>query len=284
MLLADCPPGQESATLVVKQRGRFAAQGIRVPRIYASDTYSGFLLLEDFGTDLLSRLVQDHRKPQPWYDKALETLVTIQRSSQQDLPQYDRVLLEEELALFPEWFADRLLQRSLPQRLWLPVVKLLLENALEQPMVLTHRDYHSRNLIALADDDLGVIDFQDAVLGPVSYDLASLLRDSYLQWSATQQRQWMNQYRQLAIAAGVEGTADPRFETWLDLMGAQRQLKILGIFSRLYLRDGKPVYLADIPLTCQHLLEVCSRYPPLQALGNWLNRELPSVHRAINLA
>jgi hypothetical protein len=198
------------------------------------------------------------------------------------LPAYDETLLTEELARFPEWFVGSLLDFALTDdeagclaALW----RVLLDNAAEQPRVLVHRDFHSRNLMCLADGELAVIDFQDAVIGPITYDLVSLLRDCYVSWPQDRVRTWALAHRDALQAAGhLESVGDERFLRWFDLMGLQRHIKVLGTFARLNLRDGKAAYLRDLPLVLSYVTDVVGMYAPkepaIAAFANWFESRL----------
>jgi hypothetical protein len=198
------------------------------------------------------------------------------------LPPYDRALLRREMDLFPDWLATKLLGLALDptDRAMLEQSFLLLEaNALEQPQVCVHRDYHSRNLMVSPPPSPGVLDFQDAVVGPLTYDLVSLLKDCYIAWPRPRVEDWAMGYFELAVQSGVVDAADEgRFLRWLDLMGAQRHLKAAGIFARLFLRDGKPGYLADIPRTLGYIVEAASRRAEIAGLAGLIeSRVLPAM-------
>ena len=198
------------------------------------------------------------------------------------LPLYDAPFLRRELGIFREWFLGRHLGLELnpgERSAWDGVCDLLVANALEQPQVCVHRDYHSRNLMVV-DPNPGILDFQDAVVGPVTYDLVSLLRDCYIAWEPARVTDWTLGYLQLAIQSGILPEVEPsRFLRWFDLMGVQRHLKASGIFARLNHRDGKPGYLADIPRTLGYVREVSARYPELEELHALMTRRVePRLH------
>src|SRR5690606_7785452 len=186
---------------------------------------------------------------------------------------YDRTALGGELTLFNDWFVTELLHHPLSDdelRLIKKAFALLEDSALEQPQVLVHRDYHSRNLLVRADGRLGVVDFQDAVWGPITYDLVSRLRDCYLRWAPEQVRQWAIGYGNMAAEAGLLSAVDElQYLRWFDWMGLQRHLKVLGIFTRLALRDGKARYLDDLPLVIRYVLEAARPYPELDEFRHW---------------
>lgn len=276
-IAVDAPPEHEDCEPFIAIAQAWHAQGIAVPRVIASDTEQGFMLLDDFGDQLLLPELNETSVEQH-YTVALEALRQIQRTTgQPPLPPYDRVMLAREMALFPEWFLTRLLGLELSEeeyRLLGLVAKLLIESAQAQPQVSVHRDYHSRNLMLLTDGGLGIIDFQDAVLGPVTYDLVSLLRDCYIDWPDEQVRFWVEAFRQRLKQDGLEVAEQGLFQQQFDLMGMQRHIKVLGIFSRLWLRDGKAGYLDDLPRTFAYLYRAAARYEELEPFVRWLDRRV----------
>jgi aminoglycoside/choline kinase family phosphotransferase len=189
------------------------------------------------------------------------------------LPGYDAALLTRELGIFKEWFLNKLLDIEVDGALWEQIQEQLIASALAQPQVIVHRDYHSRNLMVLSEDSPGVIDFQDAVIGPITYDLVSLLRDCYIAWPEGRVESWLAQYFHRLKTTGLVVCDETQFKRWFDLMGMQRHLKAIGIFSRLHLRDGKSGYLNDIPRTLGYVLSVCSTYPELAEFGQFLQDE-----------
>jgi Predicted phosphotransferase related to Ser/Thr protein kinases len=261
----DAPPEKEDSLPYVKVGRHFAAIGLNVPEILAEDLRQGFLLLSDLGSRLYLDALNDATVA-PLYGDALEALTLLQaRGAVGDsLPPYDRALLWQEMELFRAWYLKRHLKLSLkPQdhALLNRCFETLVCSALEQPRVCVHRDYHSRNLIATERNNPGILDFQDAVVGPFSYDLVSLLRDCYVAWPRDRVEAWALSHRDWAIRSGVLPVQDAkRFLRWFDLMGMQRHLKASGIFARLNYRDGKPDYLKDIPRTLGYVLEVSGRY------------------------
>ena len=189
--------------------------------------------------------------------------------------------MKRELLLFEEWFLNQLLDIESPSFQWTSVCSNLISSALEQPITYVHRDYHSRNLMVLSDASLGVIDFQDAVVGPITYDLASLLRDCYIAWPDHQVEQWMRIYYERLFQAQLIDCTFICFKRWFDLMGMQRHLKAIGIFSRLHLRDGKSTYLYDIPRTLAYVMKVCKSYPELAEFGGFIrNKVLPALNKS----
>lgn len=284
LLAVYAPPAQENNLDFVRKAEVLRRHGLRVPVIHAVDFAQGFLLIEDFGTrhclDLLN-----NQSATTLYDLADQVLLALQRCpADEDLfPAYDEALLQMELRLFPEWFLERLLGQPLDREgreLFDRLEKCLINSALEQPQVLVHRDFHSRNLMVLAGpggqpQGLGVIDFQDAVRGPVTYDLVSLYRDCYIRWPQMQVADRAEHYLDQAVGAGVMPPVDSaQFQRWVDLMGLQRHIKVLGVFARLWLRDGKSRYLADLPLVMRYILEVAQRYEELAGFAAWFEREV----------
>ncbi|WP_439133284.1 aminoglycoside phosphotransferase family protein [Pseudomaricurvus sp.] len=265
-------------------------QGVHTPNVVAVDFERGYLLVEDFGDRLFSDQVQlDDSCANELYSEAMMTLLRLQQcpvmtipaadgESMLTLPQYNQSRLREEMSLFDEWFLPQLLGYSISddERNLLDAVYLQLEGAaLQQPQVWVHRDYHSRNLIYRDGQPPGVIDFQDAVRGPITYDLVSLLRDCYLRWPPAQVRQWALAYGDMAVECGLMAPVTQKgFMRWFDWMGLQRHLKVLGIFSRLSLRDGKTGYLEDIPLVIRYTLEVASAYPEFADFTYWFREKI----------
>ena len=264
-ILAEAPPATEKNEAFLATRELLAGAGVAVPAVYAADLARGYLLLEDLG-DRVMLAELDAGSVDGCYGRACEVLSQMAAlpADQLALPAYDETLLGEELGRFPHWFVDSLLGGSLSEKERLVMDQLfekLISCALEQPRVLVHRDFHSRNLMPQDEDRLAVIDFQDAVVGPVSYDLVSLLRDCYIQWPAEQVTGWALAHRDRLCARGLlPQVDDARFMRWFDWMGLQRHLKVLGTFARLYLRDGKPAYLEDLPLVIHYVVEILDKY------------------------
>lgn len=289
-VVMDAPPAHEDLGPYLKVAALLQAAGVHVPAIHAVDLPRGFVLLEDLGsTPLLGALRQPDRAP-ALYERALQTLLRIQigaRPAAAQLAPYDAAALRRELELMPEWFCTRHLQLTLDEteRAMLESsFRWLIESALAQPVVFVHRDYHSRNLMVLPDGDLGVIDFQDALAGPVGYDLVSLLKDCYIAWPRAQVEAWLRDYRQALLARGageLAGASDREFLRWFDLIGVQRHIKVLGIFARLWWRDGKIGYLDDLPLTLDYLRDTAARYLELRDFSRWLeSRVAPNLAAA----
>jgi len=242
---------------------------VHVPQVLAQDLEQGFLLLSDLGhTTYLSALTES--TAHELYLASNDALIRIQQASRPGrLPAYDRALLGRELMLFPEWYLAKHLGVALSkdqQAVLDTVFERLLANNLAQPQVYVHRDWHSRNLM-VSDPNPGILDFQDAVYGPITYDLASIYRDAYVQWDEERQLDWVIRYWEQARAARLPVREDFG-EFWRDVewMGAQRHIKVLGIFARLYHRDGKDGYLKDMPLVMHYLRKVCERYDELKPL------------------
>ena len=283
-ILVDAPPATEKNQAFLAVREVLAQAGIGVPALHAADLDRGYLALEDLGDRLLLAGLQAGAADEPYRD-AMELLLQIAAidTTSVALPEYDEALLREELGRFPAWFVDALLGQSLAgdeEKLLAATFDKLVASALEQPRVLVHRDFHSRNLMPRDDGSLGVIDFQDAVLGPVTYDLVSLLRDCYIQWPPARVQQWVATYRGLLTSRGLPGgaAAPERFQRWFDLMGLQRHIKVLGTFARLYLRDGKPAYLDDLPLVIRYVQEISGKYagedPVFAEFQRWFDGRL----------
>ena len=272
----DAPPEKEDCGVFLQVAGLFAAAGVHVPAVHAQDLNAGFLLLEDLGDTTFLKGFRNNQDPNALYSAATDALVRIQLASRPGiLPEYDRSLLERELRLFPDWYIDRHLRRALApeERQALEgAFESLLANNLAQPRVFVHRDYHCRNLMICAPLP-GILDFQDAVFGPITYDLVSLLRDAYVRWEEAQVLDWLVRYWEKARKAGLPVHADfAGFYRDFEWMGAQRQLKVVGIFARLCHRDGKQQFLADIPLVLDYLLATCRRYRELAPLAQLLER------------
>jgi N-acetylmuramate 1-kinase len=277
LIAMDAPPDRYDSRPFVEIARLFAAAGVTTPQILAEDLTQGLLLLSDLGPTTYLEALEAGADAQPLYLDALDSLVRIQAATRAGvLPPYDHDRLLTELRLFPDWYIVRHLQASLEpsERAALDrVFELLIGSALTQPGVYVHRDYHSRNLMRLAGGNPGVLDFQDAVQGPAGYDLVSLLRDAYVEWPEEQQIEWAVRYWERARAAGVPVPGDFA-ELWrsMEWIGLQRSLKVLGIFARLYYRDGKDRYLADLPLVMRHTRRVVERYAAFDELRRLLDR------------
>ena len=280
LIVMDAPPGKEDVAPYLKVSSLLEQAGAHVPHVHASDSKRGFIVMEDLGDiQYLSRL-KTGRGVDKLYGEALTTLANIQvrgLRAASALPPYDRAPLERELNLMPEWFLRKHLglELSPEERALLTVsFEFLINEALLQPQVFVHRDFHSRNLMVLPNDNKGgpgVIDFQDALCGPIGYDLVSLLKDCYISWSRERVERWVRGYRRVLGNLGANvGDSEYQFMRWFDLIGVQRHLKVLGIFARLWHRDGKIGYLADLPLTLEYVRDACRRYPELVEFERWL--------------
>lgn len=274
-IVMDAPPGKEDMAPFLTVGAAFLKIGLNVPEVLRRDVGRGLYLLSDLGeVQYLQAL--DASTVERLYGDALDALLVIQAQGPQagELPPYDESLLRREMALFCDWLLGRHLglapdaaQAALLER----VFTALAQSALAQPQVCVHRDYHSRNLMVTPHHNPGILDFQDAVIGPITYDLVSLLRDCYIAWPRARVEDWALGYRELALQSGVlrPGQADAaRFLKWFDWMGVQRHLKAAGIFARLWQRDGKPGYLGDIPRTLSYVVDVAGRYPELAGLDD----------------
>ena len=275
LIVMDAPPPQENCAPFVDIATRLAACGVSVPDILAADLEQGFLLLSDLGKNTYLEVINAENADNLFED-ALQALVRFQQTANTDnLPIYDDALLRRELALFPDWYVTQHLKHSWDahaQSLWERTCEQLIQSALAQPRVLVHRDYMPRNLMA-SEPNPGILDFQDAVLGPVTYDVTSLFKDAFLSWPEERIAAWLARYWELASAAGIPlpSTFDD-FQRASDLMGVQRHLKVIGIFARICHRDGKPKYLGDVPRFFRYLHTVIARRPELAALGELLAR------------
>jgi aminoglycoside/choline kinase family phosphotransferase len=280
-IVMDAPPEKENIEPFIRVAGLFARSHVNVPTIFHQNLTDGFLLLEDFGSQCFLDQLNTHNAT-ALYQSALDTLFKLQSCTTiQDckLPSYNEPLLQRELGIFEDWFLNQWLDIQIPESQWETVRTILVNSALEQPITCVHRDYHSRNLMVLNDDSPGVIDFQDAVIGPITYDLVSLLRDCYIAWPNQLVELWMNQYYDRLLQAGLIACTPACFKRWFDLMGMQRHLKAIGIFSRLHLRDGKSSYLNDIPRTLNYVTTICTSYPELVEFSDFLkNQVLPELN------
>ena len=270
----DAPPEKESCEPFVRIAQQFEALGLNVPSIIAKDLDQGFLLLKDLGDTQYLDVLSDANVDQ-LYGDAFKALITLQKTCDiSGLPVYDEALLLNEMGLFRDWLLQQHLTVELSpedKQVLDEVFALLVENALEQPSVCVHRDYHSRNLMLNQDKgkltNPGILDFQDAVAGPITYDLVSLIKDCYIDWPREKVVHWAMEYCELCINDGLLKPEDKnRFLRWFDLMGVQRHLKASGIFARLHIRDGKPGYLKDIPRTLGYILQLKDEYSELTGL------------------
>jgi len=285
-LIAVHSPATEKNPEFLHIRHLFDDGGVRVPGLLAADLEQGFLLLEDLGDETLLPALTD-ASVDLWYPRALDLL---SRMAAIDvaacgLEPYNIERLQTEMDLFADWFMPGLLGYPLDSAardLFDGLSQRLIASALEQPQVVVHRDFHSRNLMVLGDD-LAVIDFQDAVVGPVTYDPVSLLKDCYIRWPRARQLEWLMAHQKALIDRGLSVRDRDRFVRWFDLIGLQRHIKVLGIFARLKLRDGKPGYLDDLPLVLAYTREALGLYrdsePALAAFCHWFEDEVMPLCR-----
>ncbi|MCL1887086.1 MAG: phosphotransferase [Betaproteobacteria bacterium] len=277
-IVMDAPPEKEKVLPFIHVAEIFGQCNVSVPKVIEKNVEQGFLLLSDLGVTTYLQKLNDETAHEMYLD-AIDTLVRIQMPSRSGvLPEYDRTLLLNELKLFPEWYIQRHLGIQLSENQVLTLQKmfdLILANNLAQPQVYVHRDYHSRNLMVLEKGNPGVLDFQDAVLGPITYDLVSLLRDAYIVWDEESVLDWTIRYWERARKAGLPVHPDiDAFYRDFEFMGLQRHLKVLGIFARLYHRDGKEAYLNDLPTVMAYTCKTASRYPELAPLAGLLDQIL----------
>lgn len=287
-IVMDSPPAQEDPRPWVRIGERLAAAGIHVPKVYASDLDQGFLLIEDLGHRLYLPRLNDETADS-LYSDAMDALLLMQtRVEHADLPPFDHAMLVKGLEVMPEWFLERHLGYTPTCGDWdvlEAAFTTIIHNALEQPRCFVHRDYHSRNLLIVDHNTPGVIDFQGALSGPITYDLASLLRDAYVVWPREWGERWVERYRWRLLRAGVidSATTSKQFLRWFDLTGLHRHVRVLGQFYRLWYRDGKPGYLADVPRVYDYIIQVAGSYPELADFVALLKRhaegrDLTQVH------
>jgi aminoglycoside/choline kinase family phosphotransferase len=292
-IVMDAPPDKEDVAPFIAVARSLKSIGLNVPVVLARDERQGFLLLSDLGVrqyldelnanrDLDSnRDLDANREVDRLYADALSALVTLQTkgdTAARELPPYDRALLLREMELLPEWFMQWHLgttvgaaERAVLGRAF----DVLASAALEQPSAFVHRDYHSRNLLVCAEDNPGILDFQDAVRGPVTYDAVSLLKDCYIAWPVDRVHDWLLKYRRELKDAGFALAGDEaQFVRWFDLMGLQRHIKVLGIFARLFYRDGKPGYLKDLPRVLDYVRTTAARYSETAELAEFVSTRI----------
>ena len=295
-IVMDAPPGKEDVRPYLKVTRLLEKLGAHVPHVHQADTDRGLLLMEDLGgTHYLSRF-NAGEDPDRLYGDALRVLAEIQvhgRDAAAELAPYDREALARELGLMPEWFLGKHLALRLSEaesQVIADAFEFLIEAALAQPTVFVHRDFHSRNLMVIEDRNPGIIDFQDALRGPVGYDLVSLLKDCYISWPRERVEKWVKGFRALLRSKGdagawLSGADDTEFLRWFDLIGVQRHIKVLGIFARLWYRDGKAGYIRDLPLTLEYVRDTCKRYPELAELSRFLEErvvgEMPRANERV---
>ena len=288
-IVMDAPPDKEDVAPFVAVARMLAGMGLNVPIVLARDSHQGFLLLSDLGSRLYLDELKAGRDADRLYADALAALVTMQTagdSAARELPPYDRALLLREMELLPQWFLERHLgmqmgaaERGMLDRLF----DALASAALAQPLTFVHRDYHSRNLLLCDADNPGILDFQDAVHGPITYDAVSLLKDCYITWPPARVRGWLLAYRERLADAGFAVGGAGEFVRWFDLMGLQRHLKVLGIFARLYYRDGKPGYLKDLPRVLDYTRAAAAAYPETAEFAEFVTRRIDPAFAAAQL-
>jgi len=286
-IVMDAPPEREDCLPFLRVAGYLEAMQLNAPRVIEANPDDGFLLLSDLGTRLyLDELQKNPDAAESLYSDAISALLTMQHRGvayQSVLPPYDDVLLRFELSLFRDWLCGEHLGLTLStseEQSWRTCCDLLTENALDQPQVFVHRDYHSRNLMVMEHDNPGILDFQDAVEGPLTYDLVSMLKDCYVQWPAEQVRHWALQFYAGLDQSTRAQVDELQFRRYFELMGVQRHVKAAGIFARLNHRDGKSVYLADIPRTLSYIVELGPDYEELQFLAGLIESRVLPLLRA----
>jgi aminoglycoside/choline kinase family phosphotransferase len=275
LIAMDAPPEHENCEPFLHVAEVFSAAGVHVPRVIKQDLTQGFLLLTDLGNTTYLEALNDATAPDLYRD-AMDALIRIQQASRPGVfPAYDEALLTREMKLFPEWYVAKHLNATLDdkqQHVLQQAFDNLNRNVLAQGQVYVHRDYHSRNLMVCGDNP-GILDFQDAVYGAITYDLASLLKDAYIRWEEQQVLDWVVRYWERARKAELPVPQDiSDFYRDFEWMGVQRHLKVLGIFARLYHRDGKAGYLKDLPLVMDYLRRACERYIELRPLSRLLDQ------------
>jgi N-acetylmuramate 1-kinase len=279
-IVMDAPPDKESLRPFIHVAHLLLGMGVNAPLVLARNIEHGLLLLSDLGSRQYLDELADGNADR-LYGDAMDALLRMQMAgagSNLELPRYDRALLLAEMRLMPQWFLGSHLkvgidaaEHAMLERLF----EFLLEAALAQPVNFVHRDYHSRNLLVMEHDNPGVLDFQDAVLGPVTYDLVSLLKDCYIAWPAPRVRAWALQFRERLLKAGLAAGESPaQFIRWFDLIGLQRHIKVLGIFSRLYHRDGKSQYLNDLPRVLEYTRAAAGAYPETAAFAEFITQRI----------
>ncbi len=268
-IVMDAPPGQEDVRPWLAIRDLLEQGEVRVPHVLAREVEAGFLLLEDLGAQTLLQVI-DETNATAWFDAALDQLLPLQKiTPPAGFPRYDEALLGRELKLFDDWLLGRHLGLALDGALTDPlelVYRRLMDGILAQPTVLVHRDFMPRNLMPVTEGGLAVLDFQDAVVGPISYDVLSLFKDAFTSWPAELVDWGVARYHERAVKAGLPVPALADFRRDVDFIGVQRHLKVLGIFARLNHRDGKPKYLHDAPRFLRYLLDVIPKHRSLQPL------------------
>jgi aminoglycoside/choline kinase family phosphotransferase len=286
-IIMDAPPDKEDLGPFVSVARSLAGMGLNVPIVLAQDTSQGFLLLSDLGSRQYLEELEAGREVDRLYADALAALVTLQTvgdDAGRALAPYDRDRLWKEMELLAPWFLEKHLRMSIgpaERRVLDRTFDRLVTAALAQPACFVHRDYHSRNLLLCEDANPGILDFQDAVYGPVTYDAVSLLKDCYITWPTSRVRAWLLNYRQQLVDAGFALHADEgEFVRWFDLMGLQRHIKVLGIFARLFHRDAKPRYLKDLPRVLDYVRATASAYPETAEFADFVTTHIDPVFAA----
>jgi N-acetylmuramate 1-kinase len=288
----DAPPDREDVDSYLQTAHLLASAGVHVPEVLAVDRIQGFALISDLGCTQYLEALKKGADPGPLYADAIDALLRLQArgtAGAVDLPRYDHEMLRREMDLFPEWFIGRHLGLEPTAGDWQAIDSAfdwLCKQALRQPVVLVHRDYHSRNLMICPGANPGILDFQDAVRGPISYDLVSLLKDCYIVWPRTQLQGWLDRYRAGAVLLGLDvGREREQFLRWFDFMGLQRHIKVLGIFARLWYRDGKPGFLGDLPRVLDYTMSVTAAEPALAPFDDFLRGQVvPAFAAAVRRA
>jgi N-acetylmuramate 1-kinase len=281
----DAPPGKEDLSTYLRVSALLEGCGVHVPRVFAADLTLGCALIEDLGATHMLTALRAGADATRLYGEALEVLAHLQLggdAASLQLPPYDRAVLLREMQLLPEWYCRRHLgiePTPAEAELLARTFEWLAQGALAQPQVFVHRDFHSRNLMVIGERSPGVIDFQDALRGPVGYDLVSVLKDCYIDWPRERVEAWVAQHRERLTAGGEAGRAltgesARQFLAWFDLMGLQRHIKVLGIFARLYWRDGKTGYLGDLPRTLEYVRQAARLFPELAAFAGFVDARL----------
>jgi N-acetylmuramate 1-kinase len=289
----DAPPDREDLAGYLRVSALLENCAMHVPHVYVADIALGFAVLEDLGSTHMLTALSTGADAESLYRDALDALAHLQLSgaaASLQLSSYDRSTLLREMQLLPDWYCRHHLQFDPDANevaLLQQTFELLVAESLAQPEVFVHRDYHSRNLMITPRRSPGVIDFQDALRGPVGYDVASLLKDCYIAWPRAQVEAWVAGYRDRLLAYGgagraLAGDSPAQFMRWLDFIGLQRHIKVLGIFARLYWRDGKPGYLADLPRTLRYVQDVAHAYPELERFAGFVERQLSPGLAAAN--
>lgn len=283
VIAVHAPPEKEDSSSFIQVQALLARNGVPVPQLLAQDLKLGFMLQSDFGDRLLLDELT-HRTAGQRYDQVIQLLLKLQQiDPPSEFPRYDLAFVSDESALFKDWFIGGLLNYKLDREeldSLTELDKIFFANGLEQPQVLVHRDFHSRNVMCLDDDSLGLIDFQDALIGPITYDLVSLLRDCYISWPEDRVEAWVKRFRSKAFEGRLMSIVDDEgFMRWFDLTGLQRHIKVLGIFARLHLRDGKSAYLNDLNQVLEYTLSVSRKHRALAPFYEWFSRMLMPIIR-----